>query len=68
LRLLSSAGFSRPEADPRLAGQREDYLYESMRAYRDNRRTGADTIMAAALYGVSDTDIQALAHYRARLR
>jgi len=39
-----------------------------MRAYRDNRRTGADTIMAAALYGVSDTDIQALAHYRARLR
>jgi cytochrome c553 len=53
---------------PRLAGQREDYLNESMRAYRDNRRTGGDTIMAATLYGVSDADIAALAHYLARLR
>ncbi len=53
---------------PRLAGQREDYLTESMLAYRDNRRTGGDTIMAAALYGVSDADIRALAHYLARLR
>lgn len=53
---------------PRLAAQREDYLVESMRAYRDNRRTGGDTIMAAALYGVSDADIRALAHYLARLR
>jgi cytochrome c553 len=53
---------------PRLAGQREDYLNESMRAYRDNRRTGGDTIMAATLYGVSDADISALAHYLARLR
>ena len=53
---------------PRLAGQREDYLNESMRAYRDNRRTGADTIMAATLYGVSDADISAMAHYLARLR
>jgi cytochrome c553 len=53
---------------PRLAAQREDYLVESMLAYRDNRRTGGDTIMAAALYGVSDADIRALAHYLARLR
>ena len=53
---------------PRLAGQREEYLVESMLAYRDNRRTGGDTIMAAALYGVSDADIRALAHYLARLR
>jgi cytochrome c553 len=53
---------------PRLAGQREDYLTESMLAYRDNRRAGGDTIMAAALYGVSDADIRALAHYLARLR
>ncbi len=56
------------EQIPRLAAQREDYLVESMLAYRDNRRTGADTIMAAALYGVSDADIRALAHYLARLR
>jgi cytochrome c553 len=53
---------------PRLAGQREEYLVASMLAYRDNRRTGGDTIMAAALYGASDADIRALAHYLARLR
>jgi cytochrome c553 len=52
---------------PRLAGQREDYLIASMLAYRDNRRTGGDTIMAAALYGVSDDDIRALAQYLSRL-
>ncbi|MGH8695952.1 MAG: c-type cytochrome [Burkholderiales bacterium] len=56
------------EQIPRLAGQREDYLTESMFAYRDNRRSGGDTIMAAALYGVSDADIRALAHYLSRLR
>lgn len=53
---------------PRLAGQREEYLVEAMLAYRDNRRTGGDTIMAAALYGASEPDIRALAHYLARLR
>jgi cytochrome c553 len=56
------------EQMPRLAGQREDYLVESMLAYRDNRRSGGDTIMAATLYGVADADIRALAHYLARLR
>jgi cytochrome c553 len=51
---------------PRLAGQREEYLESEMRAYRDGTRAGGDTIMAAALYGVSDADIKALAHYLAR--
>jgi cytochrome c553 len=51
---------------PRLAGQREAYLEAEMRAYRDGKRTGGDTIMAAALYGVSDADIRALAHYLSR--
>ena len=37
-----------------------------MRAYRDGKRTGGDTIMAATLYGVSDADIKALAHYLSR--
>ena len=60
--------FSGRQQIPRLAGQREEYLVESMLAYRDNRRTGGDTIMAAALYGASDADIRALAHYLARLR
>jgi cytochrome c553 len=51
---------------PRLAGQREDYLEAEMRAYRDNTRKGGDTIMAAELYGVSDADIKALAHFLSR--
>ena len=51
---------------PRLAGQREAYLEAEMRAYRDGKRTGGDTIMAATLYGVSDADIKALAHYLSR--
>jgi cytochrome c553 len=51
---------------PRLAGQREAYLDAEMRAYRDGKRSGGDTIMAAALYGVTDSDIKALAHYLAR--
>jgi len=51
---------------PRLAGQRETYLAAEMRAYRDGKRSGGDTIMAAALYGVSDADIRALAHFLSR--
>ena len=51
---------------PRLAGQRESYLEAEMRAYRDGKRTGGDTIMAATLYGVSDADLKALAHFLAR--
>jgi cytochrome c553 len=51
---------------PRLAGQRETYLAGEMRAYRDGKRSGGDTIMAAALYGVSDADIKALAHFLSR--
>ena len=51
---------------PRLAGQREVYLGKELRAYRDGKRAGGDTIMAAALYGVSDADIKALAHFLSR--
>ena len=51
---------------PRLAGQREAYLEAEMRAYRDNKRKGGDTVMAEALYGVPDSDIKALAHYLSR--
>ena len=60
------ADFSGQNQIPRLAGQREVYLEAEMRAYRDGKRTGGDTIMAAALYGVSDADIKALAHYLSR--
>jgi cytochrome c553 len=53
---------------PRLAGQREDYLLRSMQQYRDNQRTGTDTTMQGVLYGVSDADLAAMAHYLAQLR
>jgi cytochrome c553 len=58
--------FSGQNQIPRLAGQREAYLEAEMRAFRDGKRTGGDTIMAAALYGVADADIKALAHYLSR--
>lgn len=50
------------EGIPRLAGQREDYLFDVMRAFRDAPPRGSDTNMSAALYGVSDADIRAMAH------
>jgi cytochrome c553 len=58
--------FSGQKQMPRLAGQREIYLASEMRAYRDGKRSGGDTIMAAALYGVSDADVRALAHFLSR--
>ena len=50
---------------PRIANQREDYLAASLTAYRDNKRTGIDTSMNAAMYQVTDEDIRALAHFLA---
>ena len=52
---------------PRLAHQREDYLAAALKAYRDNKRTGIDTSMNGVMYQVTDSDIQALAHYLAHL-
>jgi len=60
------ADFGGQNQVPRLAGQREAYLEAEMRAYRDGKRAGGDTIMAAALYGVGDADIRALAHFLSR--
>lgn len=37
-----------------------------MRGFRDNPRAGGDTIMTAALYGLKDAELRALAHYLAR--
>lgn len=56
------------EQMPRLAGQREDFLAEAMLAYRQNRRAGGDTQMAAQLYGIPEADFKALAHYFSRLK
>ena len=53
---------------PRLAGQREEYLVEAMAGFRHNRRPAADTAMTLVLYGVSEGDIKAMAHFLSRYR
>lgn len=53
------------EQMPRIAGQRIDYLVYAMKSYLDDTRTGADTAMTAAIVGLSDADLTALAHYAA---
>jgi cytochrome c553 len=56
--------FSGQNQMPRLAGQREEYLVSEMLAYRAGQRP--DTTMTAALYGVKDDEIKALAHFLSR--
>jgi cytochrome c553 len=53
------------EQMPRLAGQREDYLLLTVRSMKSNQVTGRDPIMTATLYGISDADLEAIAHYLA---
>ena len=56
------------EQMPRLALQRVDYLIHSMTQFRDNTRSGADTLMSNVVAGLSDNDLAALAHYSASIR
>lgn len=51
------------EQMPRLARQRIDYMIDAMKAFRDNKRSGADTAMTAVILGASDADLTALAHF-----
>jgi len=51
---------------PRLTGQREDYLIQSLTQYRDGTRRGTDTNMNAVMYGVTEAEIAALAHFMAQ--
>jgi cytochrome c553 len=52
---------------PRLAKQRVDYLIHSLKSFRDNTRSGADTLMSNVVAGSSDADLAALAHYAGSL-
>jgi len=52
---------------PRLAGQREDYLQQTMILMRDGKAVGRDSIMASTLRGMSDEQLRNLAHYFASL-
>jgi len=61
------ADFRGREQMPRLAAQREEYLVYAMNGYRNYTRKGGDTLMAAALYGITDADVKVLAYYLSRL-
>jgi cytochrome c553 len=50
------------DGSPRLAGQREEFLVDILRAFRDAPPQASDANMTAAMYGVSDSDIRAIAH------
>lgn len=50
---------------PRLAKQRVDYLFQALKEFRDGARRGADTLMSVAVAGLSDAELEALAHYAA---
>lgn len=53
---------------PRLAGQQEEFLIYSMKQFRDHPGLGRDTIMAASLYGLKDSDLVDLAHFLANFK
>jgi len=53
---------------PRLAGQREDYLYKALRDFKAGARiTPGPAGMGDVVYPLGDTEMQALAHYLSRL-
>ncbi len=55
--------FSGREQMPRLASQREDYLLKAMREFKSGRRVGYGAAMTQELDGLSDEDLQDLAHF-----
>lgn len=50
---------------PRINHQREDFLVHTLAEYRDNLRVGMDTQMNGLMYGITNDEIRALAHYLA---
>ena len=62
-------GYVGRDAVPRVAGQREDYLLKALRDFKSGKRRGGGVAaMPDAVYPLSDTGLQALAHYLSRLR
>jgi cytochrome c553 len=54
---------------PRLAGQREDYLYKALRDFKSGARTSVGAAgMAEVVYPLGDLEMKALAHYLSQLR
>ena len=53
---------------PRLAGQHEVFLLDTMKQFRDHAGLGRDTVMSASLLGINDAQLADLAHYFANFR
>lgn len=54
---------------PRLAGQQEAFLVQSLQQFRDNiAMVGRDPNMAASVFGIKDPEIADLAHYLANFK
>jgi cytochrome c553 len=52
----------------RLAGQREDYVYNALRDFKSGARTATGAAgMAEVVYPLGDAEMKALAHYVSRL-
>lgn len=60
--------YSGREQIPRLAGQQEQFLLYAMKQFRDHAGLGRDTIMSAALFGITDDQLTDLAHFFAHFR
>jgi cytochrome c553 len=52
---------------PRIGGQREEYLRESLRGFKSGQRPGYTQAMGAAVSQVAVDDLDALAYYAARV-
>jgi cytochrome c553 len=55
--------YSGREQMPRLAAQREDFLFANMKQFRDGTTTGRDTMMTNVLRGMTDAQISDMAHF-----
>lgn len=66
--ICHGANYAGGENVPRIAGQREDYLSNTLREYKRNTRRGYDAAMADVLHSVSDEQITDLAYFLSRLR
>jgi cytochrome c553 len=63
-----TATFAGQQATARLAGQREEVLVKALEDYRSGARRGTGiAAMPEAVYGMSDENFVALAHYLSRL-
>jgi cytochrome c553 len=63
-----NADYSGREQMPRIAGQRESYLFKSFKDYQAGIRVGTQAAMTEAVRGLDDASLADLAYYLARFR